>query len=279
MQDDEEICTELQPGLVEKYEEHIGAMKRVSEYETRAKDQILILQKTEDHEIFSETYNITDGECFNDYRGDEGEFHAALVAGQPGGKSARKFLKNLYNESTQSREDFESAIIEPQIQKIKECFQTFKNEQVKIKEKVLYASKPGESISHKFDIGNTSLISTTTSLPVAYDTYRIGRDHLFVIFVEEGSLATPIHLNTEGERGNMGNNHDCELVLVCDEQNPKEISRAERKKKPGVDAYTYEGQELAIKVMQHLSEGFWRKRMHPHLHVCTWSAPIAPRPP
>lgn len=273
-----EGCSEYQPALVTEYQSHVDAMKRVSEYTSTATNLRLKLveQALEDYSKFKEHYNKSDSKCSTRYRGFEGQqqFHIALIAGQGNNnfaEPAREYLKSMHPTSFQSREDFEEQI-QAEIESAGTCFQEFKENQVKIQEKVLYAGKQYESIAQRSFYGDSPLISTSTSLPVVFDTYRGLRKHLFVIFVSEGSKAMPIDLNLDNPdtKGTGGNNEDCELLLVCDERKPMTISSASREKNYDTGEVRYIGQELALRVMHRLSEGPWQKFVHNHVHVCTF---------
>lgn len=277
---------QAQPELMETYKDHIESIKRYQEYVSTT----ICGQEVEDYMTYKNNYKATTTECVEEYRGSYGEreIHEALRAGLSNDENARKILVakhdriKLEEEIRMSQEtyifqkDIDKRIkedidrkIDENIEHAKTCLNAFRENQVDIKEKVLYCSylRPDSYGSIE-----SILTSTSTSMPALYHTYTVNRDYVFVIFVKQGSTAVPIHV--EDDAADQGTNQCCELLL-CDERKPEIISRATRNKIRGTDGkvidYTYEGDELALCVMQLLTEDKWKKLMgQKHVYVCTF---------
>ena len=204
---------------------------------TETANEALMRQNTQDFEHFEETYSDTiaknkKSDCISEYRGQWGE---------------REIHKDLLQDTPSPR--------------AMRCLGEFRNMQVPITQSVLYCSYSSADAPASI---NSTLTSTTTSLPVLFSMPQYNQSHLFVIFIREGRRGVPIYSDVLG----MGNNEDCEVLLCDPVRKPTIVMTATRTRRSG-EKDEFAGDPLAIAIFEICTSNKWSiKARATTLHVC-----------
>ena len=212
-------------------------------YESQGRPGVLLKQVVDDFDIFQQAYKESIEEnkyrsCISEYRGDWGE-------------------RKIHQDLDQSENPSERA---------KTCLQEFRDIQVPIKQRVLYCCYPtrrGTPASKAYASIESTLTSTTTSLPVLFENSLYNSTDLFVIFIREGSMGVPIF----SAEGGMGRNEDCE-VLLCDKRKPEIVGTAYRKRDENTTQFSFSGHTDAIAIFKRCTADMWSTARAKTLHLC-----------